>query len=67
MTLQSQIPDPRHPDMSPEGIDLRLRHLSQLYRLGRSLCDVKWLGPVNPVSPDTSLLANVVANEVLSR
>ena len=47
MTLPPQIPDPRRPDMSPKAIDSRLKHLSQLYRLGMSLRDVKWHGPVN--------------------
>ncbi len=51
MNLIPQIPDPRHPDMSPEAIDRRLRHLSQLYRLGMSLREVKWLGPANVSAP----------------
>ena len=40
------IPDPKHPDMSPEAIDQRLRDLSQIYKLGMSLRDAKWLGPI---------------------
>lgn len=39
--------DPKHPDMSPEAIDRRLRELSQIYKLGMSLRGAKWLGPVN--------------------
>ena len=54
MTLQPQIPDPRHPDMSPEAIDRRLRHLSQLYRLGMVLREVKWLGPAIASAPPAS-------------
>lgn len=46
-------PAPRHPDMSPEAIDQRLRELAQIYMLGISLRDAKWLGPVNEVPPDT--------------
>ena len=45
------IPDPRNPDMSPEAIDQRLRELAQIYKLGMSLRDVQWLGPVHAVSP----------------
>lgn len=41
------IPDPRCPDMSPEAIDQRLRDLAQIYKLGMSLRDAKWLGPVD--------------------
>jgi hypothetical protein len=32
-------------DMSPEGIDARLRDLRELYALARSLQQVKFLGP----------------------
>ena len=39
-------PDPKHPDMSPEAIDQRLRDLAQIYKLGMSLRDAKWLGPI---------------------
>ena len=45
-------PDPKHPDMSPEAIDRRLRELAQIYKLGMSLRDAKWLGPVNAPSQD---------------
>ena len=40
-------PDPKHPDMSPEAIDQRLRDLAQIYKLGMSLRDAKWLGPID--------------------
>ena len=40
------ISDPRHPDMSPAAIDQRLRELAQIYKLGMSLRDAQWLGPV---------------------
>lgn len=45
MNAPIPIPDPRHPDMSPEAIDQRLRALSQIYRLGMSLQGAKWIGP----------------------
>ena len=54
MTLPPQIPDPRHPDMSPEAIDRRLKHLSQLYRLGMALRDVKWHGTTNASAPSAA-------------
>lgn len=41
------IPNPKHPDMSPEAIDQRLRDLAQIYKLGMSLRDAKWLGPID--------------------
>lgn len=46
MTPPVAPPDPKHPDMSPEAIDRRLRDLAQIYKLGMSLRDAKWLGPV---------------------
>ena len=46
MTPPVAPPDPKHPDMSPEAIDQRLRDLAQIYKLGMSLRDAKWLGPV---------------------
>lgn len=42
-----------HPDMSPAAIDKRLRDLAQIYKLGMSLRNAKWLGPVNPSSEDS--------------
>jgi hypothetical protein len=33
-------------DMSPEAIDQRLRELGQLYELGKTFRDVRFLGPV---------------------
>ncbi len=47
MKMPFEYPDPKHPDMSPEAIDQRLRDVGQLYRLGMSLRDAKWLGPVS--------------------
>ena len=46
------IPNPRHPDMSPEAIDQRLRELAQIYQLGMSLRDAQWLGPVDAAPQD---------------
>lgn len=45
MNAPIPLPDPKHPDMSPEAIDRRLRELSQIYRLGMSLQGAKWIGP----------------------
>ncbi|MEK6261353.1 MAG: hypothetical protein AABP62_22360 [Planctomycetota bacterium] len=47
MKLPFEIPDPKHPDMSPEAIDQRLRDLGQIYKLAMSLRDAKCLGPVS--------------------
>lgn len=33
--------------MSPEAVDVRLRELAQLYRLGVSLRGGRWLGPLD--------------------
>ena len=52
------ISDPRHPDMSPEAIDQRLRELAQIYKLGMSLRDAQWLGPVNAVPNDNCSLTH---------
>lgn len=49
-------PDPKHPDMSPEAIDQRLRDLAQIYKLGMSLRDAKWLGPIE-ASPEDDRVA----------
>ncbi len=38
-------------DMSPEGIDARLKDLGQLYALAMSLQHVRFLGPVNKPPP----------------
>ncbi len=54
MTLPPQIPDPRNADMPPEAIDRRLSHLSQLYRLGMALRDVKWHGPASASAPSAA-------------
>ena len=54
-------PDPKHPDMSPEAIDRRIRELAQIYKLGMSLRDAKWLGPVNP--PTDANLARPLSND----
>ena len=35
--------DPRHPDMSPEAIDGRLREVSRLYKLGMALKNPTWI------------------------
>ena len=35
--------DPKHPDMSPEAIDRRLRELGRLYKLGMSLRNPTWI------------------------
>ncbi len=40
-------PLPTPVDMSPEGIDARLRDLAELYALAISLQNVKFTGPVN--------------------
>ena len=35
--------DPRHPDMSPEAIDERLREVGRLYKLGMALRNPTWI------------------------
>ena len=37
------IHDPKHPDMSPEAIDRRLRELARLYKFGMALRHPKWI------------------------
>ena len=66
MTPPVAPPDPKHPDMSPEAIDQRLRDLAQIYKLGMSLRDAKWLGPVGTCgTPPTSnsLHPNAISQE----
>jgi hypothetical protein len=46
-------PNYKNADMSPEAIDRRLRELSQIYKLGMSLRNAKWLGPINAPREDT--------------
>jgi hypothetical protein len=46
-----EYPDPRHPDMSPEGIAMRLRHVDDLRRLAISLREAG-RHPPRPVSLD---------------
>ena len=53
MNSPVEYPDPKHPDMSPEAVERRLRDLSQIYKLGMSLRGAKWLGPVNPRANDS--------------
>ena len=42
----SHSKQPRDVDMSPEAIDRRLRDVGQLYQLGLSLREAKYLGTV---------------------
>jgi hypothetical protein len=51
MKPKPPLPDFKHADMSPEAIDRRLRELSQIYKLGMSLRDAKWLGPIDTNTP----------------
>lgn len=44
-------------DMSPEAIDLRLRKLGQLYKLGMSLRGAQLLGQINSATEKTPLQA----------
>jgi hypothetical protein len=57
MNLPITEPDPKHPDMSPEAIDQRLRQLGQIYKMAMSLRNAKWIGPINapPESGDPEL------------
>ena len=35
--------DPKHPDMSPEAVEQRLREMAQLYKLGMVLKNPTWI------------------------
>ncbi|MBC8114266.1 MAG: hypothetical protein H7062_07810 [Candidatus Saccharimonas sp.] len=43
MTPLIEPHDPKHPDMSPEAIDDRLRELGRLYKLGMALKNPTWV------------------------
>ena len=49
----------RRIDMSPEAIDQRLRDVAQIYKLGMSLRDTRWLGPVNGQSTPSDSATSV--------
>ncbi len=53
MNPLDEYTDAKHPDMSPAAIDKRLRDLAQIYKLGMSLRNATWVGPVNPSSEDS--------------
>lgn len=44
--MKVNLPDPKHPDMSPEGIDERLQMVEALRKLGVSLKEAGELGPI---------------------
>ena len=62
MTPSSEKPDRPDPirafevDMSPEAIDQRLRELGQLYELGKTFRDVRYIGPIVPKHSKEELL-----------
>jgi len=43
MTPLIEPNDPKHPDMSPDAIDRRLRELGRLYKLGMALKNPTWV------------------------
>lgn len=43
MNLHPHPHDPKHPDMSPEAIDERLREVGRLYKLGMALRNPTWV------------------------
>ena len=43
MNLHPHPHDPKHPDMSPEAIDERLREVGRLYKLGMALKNPTWV------------------------
>lgn len=63
MKPQPTSPDFKHADMSPEAIDRRLRELAQIYKLGMSLRDAKWLGPIDTNTPGPDLDPRSTGNE----
>jgi len=63
MNSPIEHPDPKHPDMSPEAVERRLRDLSQIYKLGMSLRGAKWLGPVNPPANESQPATTAVPSQ----
>ena len=41
--------DPKHPDMSSEAIEERLREMAQLYKLGMALKNPTWIWRGNTI------------------
>jgi hypothetical protein len=54
--------DPKHPDMSPEAIDQRLRELGQLYKLGMALRNPTWIWRGNITEAAESSREKAVSN-----
>lgn len=38
-----ELHDPKHPDMSPEAIEARLREVGRLHKLGMALQNPTWI------------------------
>ncbi len=60
--------DPRHPDMSPEAIDERLREVGRLYKLGMALRNPTWIWRGNITEADAAARQNaslgLITNEL---
>ncbi len=49
--MNLELPDPKHPDMSPETIRERLRMVEALRRLGLALKEAGKRGPIGAPDP----------------
>ncbi len=62
--------DPKHPDMSPEAIDRRLRELGRLYKLGMALKNPTWVWRGNIAEAEAATRKNAspatTTNDTLS-